>query len=58
MTVYTKSMMESLAEVRGIKAEEVKLDEGKMKELHMYISQGRKVLKVQWALKDLLGLVT
>ena len=31
-------MMESLAEVRGIKAEEVKLDEGKMKELHMYIS--------------------
>ena len=46
MTSYTKTMMEALAEVRGIKTEEAELDEGKMKELHGYIQDGKSAKEI------------
>ena len=51
MTSYTKTMMEALAEVRGIKTEEVELDEGKMKELHGYIQDGKSAKEIAKIMK-------
>ena len=51
MTSYTKTMMEALAEVRGIKTEEAELDEGKMKELHGYIQDGKSAKEIAKIMK-------
>ena len=51
MTSYTKTMMEALTEVRGIKTEEVELDEGKMKELHGYIQDGKSAKEIAKIMK-------
>jgi len=60
MTVYTKSMMEALAEVRGNQEDnldeanpaksEVRLEESRMKELHGYIAQGKSA---EWIAKKM-----